>query len=90
MKKKKKTFKLKEEDKQELVALRRSGMTLRAIAALKNIDHKLVHYYAKRAGLVKEKETHSLPDVDLGEKYAHLLYEPVNTGRSYKEYAGVS
>lgn len=90
MKIKKKTFKLREEDKQEIVELRRSGMTLRAVAALKNIDHKLVHYYAKKAGLTQQRNPLQVANVDLGEKYAHLLYEPVNTGRSYREYASVS
>lgn len=93
-------------DIQEMLQLRREGWSLLRLALKFNRSHCTVLYHCKRNGVEPEQPRVKLPKFFIqnrassfkkkikvrkpGDKYLDLIDEPVQQGKSYKEYVAES
>jgi hypothetical protein len=76
-----------------MLCLRRRGWSLSALGRKYNVDHTSIRYQCQKWGTDLPKTTapeRTFRDLPLKgmekDKYANLLYERVNQGKSYQEY----
>lgn len=86
---------------QEMLVLRKQGLSSQFLAKKYKVDHTTILYQCKLHNVYPERiirinkereifplqKTEKLPEKKIEQhKYAHLIFEPMNQGKMYRQY----